>query len=179
MPSIFIFTCLTMICFFFAGCEKLPEKEGIYIQHQDKYVPLIKFPLKIHLEDVEGGFIRTYSLENEILEKAGTFSGWKHRFLINLPFKNYKIVRVYHKKIINYKYIRFNSYVHFYENETRTIEIKITGNHKILESELPPGRYVLVPWKGYSPIEPIAYGFYVAPEFSTKPPEFPSPPQSE
>jgi hypothetical protein len=30
-----------------------------------------------------------------------------------------------------------------------------------MEANFEPGRYVLVPWEGFSPIEPVSYGFII------------------
>jgi hypothetical protein len=152
---------LGVTCLIFTGCEKKNPGDGIYIMHQNRYVKLKSFPLQVKVQDMEGGFVRTYMLENEDLTGAKTFYGRKQRFLINSPLKDFKIVRVNRKTIIKYKYYRFKSYVNFFEIKTDTTDISITGGHLFMEADLDPGRYVLIPWKKYSPIELISYGFII------------------
>ncbi len=129
---------------------------------QNHYVALKSFPLEVNVQNVKAGIIRTFSLVDETLAGAETFKSRKHLFLIRSPYKKFKVVQVNHKEIIKYKYISFKHYVYFAEIKINdTTEISITGDHLLLEVDLAPGRYVLVPWKGSSPFEPISYGLIV------------------
>jgi hypothetical protein len=161
---------LGIISFLFCGCESKPTPDKVSIRHQNEYVALKSFPLKCKIYNVETGFIRLYIVEDETLSKAGTFYGRKHRFLINSSFGNFKIVRVKQKEIIKYRFIRFKSYVNFNEVKPSAKETSIISNKLFLETELPPGRYLLVPWEGLSPAEPIGYGFVIKSSTAQLPP---------
>lgn len=152
---------LWIFCLLFYGCEKIPTSDEVSIRYQKDYVALKSFPLTFKIYNVESGFIRIYSVKDETLSEAGTFYGRKHRFLINSSFDDFKIVRVNQKDIIKYKYIRFKSYVYFNEVKPNSKETSVISNNKFLETDLTPGRYLLVPWKEHSPAEPIGYGFVI------------------
>jgi len=161
---------LGIISFLFCGCESKPTPDKVSIRHQNKYIALKSFPLECKIYNVESGFIRLYIVEDETLSKAETFSGLKHRFLINSSFDDFKIVRVKQKEIIKYRFIRFKSYVNFNEVKPSTKETSMISNNLFMEAELPPGRYLFVPWEGLSPAEPIGYGFVIKPSTAQLPP---------
>jgi hypothetical protein len=152
---------LGIFCLLFCGCGSSPAPDKVSIRHQNDYVALKSFPLILKIYNVESGFIRIYSVEDETLPEAGTFYGRKHRFLINSSFDDFKIVRVNQKDIIRYKFIRFKSYVNFNEVKFNAEQTSIISNNLFLEADLTPGRYLLVPWKEHSPAEPIGYGFVI------------------
>lgn len=161
---------LGIISFLFFGCESKPTSDKVSIRHKNEYVALKSFPLKYEIYNVESGFIRLYIVEDETLSEAGTFYGRKHSFLINSSFDDFKIVQVKQKEIIKYKFIRFKSYVNFNEVKPSAEETSMISNNLFMEAELPPGRYLLVPWKGLSPAEPIGYGFVIKPSAEQRPP---------
>lgn len=161
---------LGIISFLFCGCESKSTPDKVSIRHQNEYVALKSFPLKCKIYNVEAGFIRLYLVEDETLSKAGTFYGRKHRFLINSSFDDFKIVRVKQKEIIKYRFIRFKSYVNFNEVKPSAKETSMISKNLFVETELPPGRYLLVPWEGLSPAEPIGYGVVIKPSTAQVPP---------
>lgn len=167
---------LGIVCLLFYGCGDAPISDKVSIRHHNDYVALKSFPLTFEIYQMESGFIRIYSVEDETLPDAGTFYGRNHRFLINSSFDDFKIVRVIQKEIIRYKYIRFKSYVNFNEVKLNAKDTSIISNNMFLEADLPPGRYLLVPWKENSPAESIGYGFVI--QSSVVPPPPPESKQS-
>ena len=167
--------CLGTICLLFCGCEGTPSSKGVFIKHKGKYIALEKFPLEIQIQNVKGGFVRTYHLKDETLKGAKTFYGRKHRFLINSINEYFRIIPVNQEVIVKYKYIRFKSYVHFSEVKINNIDkVSIAGDHRFMDANFEPGRYVLVPWKDSSPLEPVSYGFIIQtspPPAKTQPPK--------
>lgn len=157
-----LLVCLVILCLLFTGCTPPPTLKGVYIMKENRYVALKSFPLEINVQNVRAGIIRTYSLVDETLAGAGTYKSRKHLFLINSPYEEFKVVRVTKNAIIKNKHIGFKNYVYFTEIKVDdTTEISITGDHLLLEVHLDPGRYVLIPWMGHSPSEPIGYGLIV------------------
>jgi len=153
----YVVLCLLL---FAAGCEQAPKASGIFLIAKG-YPPLKKYRFEeVVLSGENPQVLRKYYLSNADLWEAPAFSPGKRNFYIRQgqKAKEFKIIRVTKKLIIRYQYQNYQPIVEFNYIPGKLI---MKGDIFLLETVLPPGKYLIVPWSGYLPVENYGYGFKI------------------